>query len=78
VLREFLFESFGMCHTYFGFDGSVMSRIEVPLNSILPVMGLMIGFSSWNASWWPMYTQLPFAGSDFVVVTSAVRPCRSL
>ena len=28
-----------MCQTYRGFAGSVMSRIDVPLNSILPVIG---------------------------------------
>src|SRR5204863_3429203 len=67
-----------MCHTSFGWAGSEISRIEVPLNSILPVIAFSSGLPSRKLSWCPTYTQLPFAGSDFVVTCRAVRPWRSL
>ena len=43
-----------MCFRYFGLAGSVTSRIEVPLNSAIPV-SLLIGFgTSGVPPWWPM------------------------
>ena len=49
--RELRFVSFGMCQTSFGFDGSAMSRTDVPLNSILPVIGFISGLPSRKLSW---------------------------